>query len=239
MLFDLKQKKKPHNFLNCFIGGNPAAVPFNPLTYDAHTIALWDGDNLAAGAWLDSVSGQSLTLFNSPTINMAGLNGHGTITFDGVNDYAKCLTPNALPFTIYLVYNPIAYIGNEILLDDAVTTSTKNTLIYSGGTPRVVFNNATATTGTTNGKGLNVYRVLSIGVQSGLNASWWIEDLNLKTMWGNATARAAFNGFTLGANTAGIVPANCGFAYIIIRDVSDDQATADLFITYLKDRFLI
>lgn len=236
MLFNLKEKKRKKTFLDSFIGGFAPKI-FNPLTYDANTIALWDGDNLTPGAWLDQVSSQSMVLYNTPTINLSGLNGHGTITFNGSTHYAKCLTPNALPFTLYFVLNPISYLGNRYLMDDGNTTL-NSAMRYSGGAPNFNFINLGISPGTLafNSFGLNNFKVLSIGCESGINMSWFIIGNSLKTMWG-AGARAQINGITLGANKDGIVPGNCAYAYIIIRSGSDTQATADLFIDFLKNRF--
>lgn len=236
MLFNLKEKKRKKTFLDCFIGGF-AKAPFDPLTYDGNTIALWDGDDLVPGTWLDQVSGQVMTLFNAPALNLAGLNGHGTVTFNGSTQYAQCLTPVSLPFTQYLVINPISYLGNRYLLDNANDTL-NNTLRYSGGSPNFSYINNSSSPGALvfGGFGLNNYKVLSIGVQSGLLNSWWQIGSGLQTNWGAAVMKP-INGITLGANNAGIVPGNVGYAFIIIRSGIDNQATADLFINFLKTRF--
>lgn len=236
MLFNLDQKKKKNNIFDHVVLGAAPQPSFDPLTYDGNTIALWDGDDLTPAGWPDQVSGQVLNLFNAPAINPIGLNGHGTITFNGVNQYAQCATPSALPFSLYLVFNPIAYSGNRYLLNDGVVSSTRMT--YSGGSPNIAIANNAIGAGYVNALGLNSFRVVSIGFESGNNTCWWINNAGLKTAWGSGP-RVALTGLTIGANQGGIVPGQSAWSYIVVRSGNDSQVTADLYINFLMTRFAL
>src|SRR3972149_7998057 len=138
MLLTLKKKPlyKKHKFV-------PAFGTFTPFdaTLVPNTIALYDGDTLALdpiNTWSDSSgNGNTLTLVNGPTLQVAAINGHDALRFDGINQYAQSLTPVCLqPYIIYVVLKQITWVNGAVMIDDGIT----NNISYFRnlvGTPQV------------------------------------------------------------------------------------------------------
>lgn len=211
--------------------GGKILPPFNPIT-SPNTVAVWDGDTTCDPAkWIDLVASYQIDFFNLPFYDPSELNGHGTISFDGINQYG---TNNVLvlnqPFTIYMVTNRIttgmslriwntnnnfmalrtnlslnlSMTGTGVIIsepDPALNTFDILTMVFNGSNSELRTNN-------------NISVIGDIGIINGL-------------------------GMNLACSEFITLFANCKFAYIILRNVADNTTVQNNFINWLKNRFAI
>ena len=223
----LKTKKK---FVP--VGAN---FPAFDATLVPNTVARYDGDvGLTNLAWVDvSGFGRNLTFFNLPTINLAALNGHDTVTFDGINQYGETVAyARNQPSTFYIVSRMIVT-GNGLRIIDGFTDAyealfnalNNNTFsIYAGNhliTGVLIQTNWNLYTGVFNGANsvIRVNNAAGISGDSGLfNASG---------------LRMASKGGVIGEY------ANVEIAYLILRTGADPVWLQTNIINWLKTRFAL
>lgn len=207
---------------------------FDPLIALGN-VAIYDGDvNLSAASWRDRSGGNQITFFNAPTYNAAGLNGHGTILFNGVNQYGNSITPliNS-PYTIYLVLRQITWTNGDVICTDGIN-STILEIYQVGSTPRVDVADDPDTL-TTNDLLINTWNIMSI-VMNGSNSVLKIgSNITINGTLGNNIKR----GFNLASDLTLFAFGNIQFAYMIMRNVADPTWLQNNFINWLKNRFAI
>jgi hypothetical protein len=208
------------------------APAFDPLTYDANTVVLYDGDlELTTSAWEDqTVNGFDLTLYNTPTVVSNAINGHQAVRFDGINQYGRRTTTPTRnqPVTIYAVVKQITWTDN-----DRIHSSETNDQVFyqAGGTIDLrLYAGAMLNAG---GIATDTYAITTIifdGTTSEIRIN--LDDATIGNAGtGNPT------GITLVSNSGGSDFGNVEFAYYMLRQGHDDTATQDLFIAFLKTRF--
>lgn len=210
------------------------ADTFNPLAYDvANLVALYDGDlELTTSAWGDqSVNNYDLTLENEPTINTGALNGHTTVTFNGIDERGYKANPPGLTqqMTWYLVVKSITFTNNDRIISSHANSNMS--IWQGGGSPNLQLR---AGSNLQNGQ----LAVESWGVITGVfNGASSQLRINLNdAVVGNAGTNAS-TGIMIADDPLLDYNANVEFAYIIIREGVDDLATQNLFIAYLIGRF--
>lgn len=204
---------------------------FNPLTYDAKTIALYDGDKeLTTSGWGDqSTNNYDLTFFNEPTLST--VNGHGSVLFNGTDEYGRNTSVVATyPCTYYFVVKQITWTATDYF---STSTSTSRRAIYqTGTTPNIVM---------ASGSTISSNPDLATDTYGVFTFVWNTSSSQIRTNLSSAVTNDAgannSTGFYLGANATPTGYSNIEAAYIIIRTGADDAATQNKFINYLKSRF--
>lgn len=228
----LNLKNTIHTKKNDFAAGLPVPA-FNPI--DSNTIALWDGDIALDGNtnWTDVIAGYKINFFNSPTVDMAGLNGHGTVTFNGTTQNGICITPAiSIPSTIYLVINLITWTANRRLIDDGLNTGS-NALRCFGSSTNLDYDLGSVQSNPD--LTLNSFGILTLikeATQSSIRT-------NLFPIVNGTALPATGDGITLASTASSTFLSNISFAYIIIRNKLDSTFLQNNFIGYLKNRFAI
>ena len=244
---------RPHGSLINLFSSNNGNGDFDPLTYDANTVALWDGNDAesgASGTWVDKVGGYVLAngrngaSVSYPTRVSGGINGHNYLQMDengAYISYAQCALPvRSQPSTQYLVVGSNSHIGNRYWFDDGVV-ATRNTIRCAAPSPNISYTNAgTGVTGITECT-LTQFFIITIVKAVGVDASSITIDQGTPktfTMTGGGVDDA---GYTLNASTGLITftSIESKWAYIIARDGADDTDTQKLFVDFLKARFAL
>jgi hypothetical protein len=229
-------KSKPQKKKNNFIAGLPVPA-FNPI--DANTVALWDGDvDLNNAKWIDVIAAQQIDFFNSPTIDAAGLNGHGTVTFDGINQYGQNLTDPILitPYTIYLVFKQMAWLNGNIFYNNGdILEPFHLWLTQTTTTPNLRMRGLTGNLILSPILNLNTWGILTI-LYNGINSKFRLNKFSRIT--GSTTSSDTF-GITIAAAVDLGNFVNCAFAYIIYRNGADNILRQDNTVSWLQNRFAI
>jgi len=213
-------------------------------TFNIAGNAIYDGDkNLNNASWKDTNGLNEIALTNTPTYITGssayghGLNGHGTILFDGANEYGNSTTPIiAQPYTMYLVARQITWTNLDYIFSDGVTADILESRQVTG-TPTI---NLIATPPgnsiETAALVLNVWNVITV-VMNGAASGFRIGLNTIATADLGNTGRA---GITLASNVTVLNRfGNVEFAYIIMRNGADSTAVQDQFINWLKNHFAI
>jgi hypothetical protein len=217
------------NALNARFG-----LAFDP-DFDGNALSWYDGDaGLNAATWLDaSGGGNNITFFNAPTIDPVGLNGHGTVLFDGINQYGTVALPAVnQPYTVYLVQNLVTWTQWRRTMADGGALNVRYVRNRTA-TPNQEFFNGSAINGDPD-LALGTFGVLTL-VGNGV-ASEFRTNLNAAVI-GDSGANNG-TGITIGAAFGGAgLEANVQFAYVIIRTGADSLADQNTIINGLMQRF--
>lgn len=207
---------------------------FDPLIAPGN-VAIYDGDvNLSAANWRDNAGGNQITFFNAPTYNAAGLNGHGTILFDGINQYGNSTTPVInTPYTLYLVMKQITWTNADFIFSDG-TTAPNLQLIQLIASPNIRTGNTGGILQTTD-LIIDTYGIVTV-VMNGDKSMLRVDLNNPIIAIGDSDPR---NGITLAANTLLSVFGNIEVAFMIMRNVADPIYVQNNFINYFKNYFSI
>ena len=208
---------------------------FNPLTYDANTVMLFDGDlELTTEAWGDqSTNGYDLALTNAPTIVSNAINGHQSVRFDGVSEFGRRITTPSLtqPHTYYIVFKQITHTGEVIF---SASSGANRPILYQGGTSPNLAIHSGAELSSDPDLALNTYGIITC-VLNGANSE--IRTNSNAAVIGNAGVTSG-TGFVIAANYSGTSAfTNCEIAYILVRSGADSTLTQNIFIAFLKNRF--
>jgi hypothetical protein len=214
--------------------GDNGVAAFNPLTYDANTIALYDADlELVSNAWGDqSGNNYDLILQGAPTITSNAINGHQTVTFNGTDEmgYRETTPELTQPLTFYIVFKQPTWTSGDYLF---CSNSANAPLLYQDGASANIYLVAGTALSSDPDLALDTYGIMT-AVFNGASSELRTNDGTAVTGNGGANGGVGFNL----ANSSGLGNyCNIEVAYLIIRGAADDTATQDLFITYLKDRF--
>lgn len=215
-----------------FSGG----AEFDPLTFDANTVLLYDGDlELSTATWGNQASGShDITFDNTPTVISGAINGHDAIRFDGATEDGRTTTPAiSQPYTIYIVFKQITWGSILQVLDDGVVNNAGDLLQLTASPNLRMY--AGESLSSDPDLALNTYGIMSL-VFNG--ASSEIRTNTSAAVTGNA-GTSDRDGIALGARADGAQEGNCEIAYLIVRSGADDTATQDLFIAFLQDRFAL
>lgn len=205
----------------------------------SNIVMLFDGEkDLTTATWKEQITGDSMTLYNSPTIST--LNNYPTVVFNGVDEYGKITTPVVarLNTTLYVVMNMVNYVFNKRIFDDGITNGYLT--LRQIGTMDVLTsgNNLPLPKNLSNNK----WVVMAIRIRStapnGVIKIY--EDGVIYTKTGVLSITAVnLSGMTIGAEATASGKANSAFAYIMRRKVADDETTMDEIITECANRFAI
>lgn len=226
--------KKNTNRKKSFAIGK-TSVPFNPL--NANTVAYWDADTLSGAypvRWVDLVGG--IDLFFSvvpPTLNVGALNGHDTVTFDGIVNSGNATAPVVgSPYTVYFVIKLNDASGLNFAMDDGVNSNVAE-VEQSPLLRQLAFRNSGGQiVSDIVGTSFKVITIILDGSSSGIR-------VDLNTIVTGTLDDLPRDGLTIGSDVASANFLPCDYADIIIRDVVDSTNTQNNFINFLKNKFAI
>ncbi len=209
---------------------------FNPLTYDANVLALYDGDvGLTASTWEDQKSTNDITFTSAPAevdIVTGAINGHNVVKFDPLDgNRGTSQTPTInQPSTTYIVFKQATW-GSSLYIFDGYTVNTR-ILLQLTTTPNLAINTG-ASLSSNPDLATNTYGIIT-AVFNGANSQIRTNTSNAVT--GNAgTTNSA--GITLGGRGGTGYNSDIEVAYLIIRSGVDDLVTQNKYIAFLKTRF--
>ena len=199
---------------------------------------MWNGDvSLNTTIWKEVIAAETIDFFNSPAINATGLNGHGTVTFNGTDQYGQNTTAPIYtqPLTIYFVVNQITWSGATIL-DCGNVPSAGNlmALQQNGASPSLRIRNQSNIILSPD-LPVNTWGIITM-VFNGANSEI---RLNLNSAVTGSIGSGDSSGITLADFNGLGVNANISTAYIIYRDVADNTSKQNQYINFLKNRFAI
>lgn len=196
---------------------------WNPATYDANTVAYYNGNKgLTSDSWLDlSGNNRTITFTNSPTIN-SGTGKMGAVLFNGTDESgASASFILNQPFTIYVVFKSITVTNLERIISGTtsgwIRLAQNNAAgdVYLWGSSAFISTNPDIAVGT-----YGVYTAVSNNASSEIRTN-----LN-NAVTGTIGTSGITGGITLSSNFS-----NVEIAFLLIRSGADDTATQNYFIS--------
>ena len=221
----------------------PYPLPGLMADYDPNNGSVLGSDGLSVAALPPFVGTVTTPLTTGPAtqpnLDLIGLNGRKTLTFDGAGDYLQALFACAQPYTDFVVWRLNAWVANKVVMEGAAAS-----------TGRVILNSASPSIRMTSGATDSSLGAAPLGV-FGISTLRW-DNLNSTYQLNNGppigfegAGTAASNGmiFGTGVNASGVPSASLASSVTLARILryvgNPSDATATAIYSGLKAQYAI
>lgn len=220
---------------------DPSGYFSAPIIYDGNTFAFYDSIDTGTltkdalnnvSAWSDKLGSGSPLLQADPTKQPNWSHGTGLL-FNGTSDYMKTVQQAfSQPFFVYIIFRNVTWAGPNRIFDGFFQTSASLT---QWGVPNGLLAHATLTSPINYNLPLNTFGIVKV-LFNGANSLFQI---NKTDLWSGDLGIKVINGFTLGSQAIGNLPANIEVKGVLLRTIADNSVVQNQIYDYLYNRYFL